>query len=325
MKENTDEKNMSLNVAFSLERHSYEEHLREKKAYESGCDQFDKKYSQIPSQLFLNIRHEAGLAEVAKSRKELLKYSIHLYRQVEIVFNAIFGSQNSTVFRYDTEFLTKLYKFIKWSDCIQKEITVFSKIDGLVIKPSKDNRGKNLTFNKNKKISKIDYRRRNIKFLTFKIINKGLYGCSNNPELLRFEISDNIHSKKYVEGVKIQLKKLIDDQKGNLEFSQREFLFKNAFYFDGEPSILRDHSIDLNQKNKVYLNALIAIKYFRNIGSHNNYDNQTLEQKKRTLHIDHSEKEYWDNPETILNSSYFQQYIDMVLYTYAKYLESPHF
>ncbi len=62
-------------------------YLEDKKAFQFGVDYFDSKNYHFPTDLSTKLRREAGLANVAMENKQLLKYAIHCYKQLEIVYS----------------------------------------------------------------------------------------------------------------------------------------------------------------------------------------------------------------------------------------------
>lgn len=246
--------NNLVKLEFSLEKHNFDEHINQQRTYQEGKDAFQNKYYDLPNSLLLNLQHEAGLAEMYKSKRELLKYSIHIYRQIELVFEKIFGAEMSKNESIINHSLTKIYKRIKWE----------------------------------------------------KYPCKKLY-----PQYSNFHIK-----------LKENLEQFMQTGKNpHLTISQKEFLFKNTFYFSGHYDELINFSKEINSNQKVYLNAFGAIKYFRNLASHNNLDNQPMEKPKGDV----SEHKYYENPEIVVDSNYFQQYVNMVLLTYINHLKNPYY
>lgn len=323
MSEKSNKSLETVSMTFSLERHNFEEYLNQQRAYQSGVEEFARKFSKLPEPLFQNLQHEAGLAEVYLQKGELLKYSIHLYRQLEILFNSIFGVENSDVFPFNKTFLKKVLQEIKWDDLKKVQRLICSNINNLTGR-SKD--GKFYYFKKGESICRIDTKNwppRDGKIEFFNKKDKRKYYIDYNSS--SFNISDEKKLNSFHEFIYQNLEKIIADTEVNLEFSQREFLFKILFYYSGTTNELRAIASDINKDQKVYLNAFVAIRFFRNVGSHNNFDNQTLSQKGFSLRLDNSERKYWDNPELILKSNYFQQYLNMVYRCYIEHLENPYF
>lgn len=238
-KETKDSPKEFINPEFNLEKHNLDEYLEQKAAYQKGVDDFDSKFKTLSPTLLINLRHEAGMAEIYRNKGQLLKYSIHIYRQIEIIYSEIFSSQSE---------IQKIHNKIDW--------THWS--------------------------------------------TQGKWYASIKRKMVSY----------YSGGDYLQLTD-----------KNKDFLFKSIFYFEAgsHNKTLKPHAKKMTSQEKVYLNAFEAIHYFRNLGSHNNTDNKTL----RTKTGDQSENRFRQNPDLILNSTYFQRYVDMVLLSYIEHLKTP--
>lgn len=316
----------TVSTTFSLERHNFEEYLNQQRAYQAGVEEFATKFSKIPEPLFQNLQHEAGLAEVYFQKGELLKYSIHLYRQLEILYNSIFGIENSDLFPFETEKLERIKNVINWDDCISQLYNFYAMTDNVQIIPATKGSSYQNKIKSGDLICSVSDNSWDPSKNSVNFYQRGQRFYFNFDKTnFRFQKVADKKSKDYVQKLQNRLQDIINKKPFGIEFSQREFMFKNIFYFAGSPKSLRPVSIQLNEDEKVYLNAFVAIRYFRNLGSHNNFDNQTLSQKGFSLRLDNSERKYWENPELILKSNYFQQYLNMVYHCYIEHLVNPYF
>lgn len=69
------------------ERHLTGELMKDKDAFHKGCEYFDSKNYCFDGEFNIQLRKEAGLAEVARVNNDLEKYATHCFRQVEKVLS----------------------------------------------------------------------------------------------------------------------------------------------------------------------------------------------------------------------------------------------
>ena len=70
-----------------FERHLTSEFMKDKGAFVRGCEYFDKQQYSFKGELLVQLRKESGLAEVARSNRDLEKYATYCFRQVEKVLS----------------------------------------------------------------------------------------------------------------------------------------------------------------------------------------------------------------------------------------------
>jgi hypothetical protein len=300
------------------DRHLTTEFVRDKEAFNRGCRTFELKQFSLPEQLFFNLKKEAGLAEVARMNNSLLKYAYHSYRMVELVFNLIFSTnfhdENKSdlksylrfrLYNYlgskslDNELIKQVYKYEIIAGV--QNLTCFHSSDSS--KKIKFNLGDIITYVSEK--TKVEIEK-----------NKRFY--SNNKRYIEFEM-DGYYYSVFYKDLLIRNSVPSRNLKGYYELdkissiSKCENFFKKSFYFDLNKT---------PRKMSVQLNAFFSMKHFRDLYSHNI---SSYSQKVNIFHPTYEDEKYLKNPELILDSDYFERYVDNVIELYADFLVHPHF
>lgn len=300
------------------ERHLTSEFMKDKEAFEKGCVDFDQKEHKLPVDLYLNLKKEAGLAEIAKVNKSLLKYAYHNYRMVELVFNLIFSSNIHDTNKSDTNTYLRLRMFnylgskIYDNDLIRQKYNfeIIAGVQNLTCYQS--NKGSKkiilnlsdiITYVPENTKSDIEKNKRNYsninKFLEFE--REGITYLANYKDILIRKSVPSINSEGFFELERI----------GSI--SKCEKYFKQAFYFD----------LNKNpRKMSVQLNAFFSLKHYRDLYSHNI---SSYSHKVNIINPSYEDEKYLKNPELILESDYFKRYVDNVISLYANFIDNPYF
>lgn len=299
-----------------LERHLTNEFIKDKEAFQRGCSAFDKKQYNLPIELYLNLKKEAGLASIAKENKSLLKYAYHNYRMVELVFNLIFASNTHDKGKGDLNSYLRfrLFSYLgsKNSDTelIQQKhkYEIIAGVQNLICyqcnKSSKNlifNLGDVITYVPENTKAEIEKNKRypnNKRFIEFE--REGLCYTAFYKDVL---IRNSVPSKN-LDGF-FELERINS-------ISKCEKYFKRAFYFD-----LNNNP----RKMSVQLNAFFSLKHYRDLYSHNI---SSYSQKVNIINPTYEDEKYLTNPELILESDYYERYVGNVVGLYAEFLTNPH-
>lgn len=275
-----------------FERHLTSEFMRDKEAFKIGCENYDVKNYSFKGDLNALLRKESGLAEVARTNKNLEKYATHCFRQVELILSE---------FNFVNPGREKIGKYLlNGNDIILSptEITNLNPSVSNLLSHTYQN-----TLNKYCLILKVNY----IKLIRNK--------CFQAPDAN--QIDDALKSR--------------DNKYWQLTQSQQEKIFKAILYFEtfGKDYNL-SKEVDKNE-NKPSLYAFSHMYHFRNLGSHLNSQEKYLNlpkeidaQERRRLSI------YYTNALEVMNienesPGFYQRYVDVVLFLYSEYLKNPKF
>lgn len=288
---------------------------KDKKSYLKGIEDFDKKQYAVDKVLYKNLKREAGLAEIARQNKSLLKYAFHKYRMTELIFNIIFSSNEHDSNKNDFNSYLRQRIFIhlnsnfKFKTLIE-QIEHYELICSL---PSVQCRSKGrFSTNSKTQIVKLGDLIGYTKDRNYLLNQKPHFSF----EFYRDETCYEINVKSLKIG-KSQYK-LNDDgffELKSLNATDQERIFKDAFYYDNSqnPRIPR--------KNSVQLNAFFSMKHFRDLYCHNI---ASFTKKPRIYKPTSEDENYIENPELILTSNYYDRYVDNVILLYEDFVRNPY-
>ena len=295
---------------FGYEKNHIEEYLNDKISYKQGVQEFEKKFPNLPQRLKANLKHEAGLAMMAKNEEQLLQYALHCYKQVESIYNEIFESYIEVTNKNDNNQYNrvKIYNYLhptntKWSKLsilnkhiIENEIKVNTPS---VICTSKN--GASKTFSMGDIIGYCSNTKQNTLYVEDS--NNEVWIVKNNDVI----VGKSRHKKDHLGYFVFE----------RLSIRDKETFFKIAFYYDlNTPRSPRSTGVQLN--------AFFSMKHFRDIVSHNISSNSS-EINFYDAKLSKEDMKYIDNPDLIVKSNYYQRYVDVVIKLYSDYLQSPHF
>jgi hypothetical protein len=291
---------------------------KDKNSYFKGIQDFDRKQYAVDKVLYKNLKREAGLAEIARQNKSLLKYAFHKYRMTELIFNIIFSSNEHDSNKNDLNsylrhrifaHLNSNSNFPKFKALIE-QIEHYELICSL---PSVQCRSKG-NFSS---ISKIQ------------IVNLGdIIGYTKDRNYLQNQkpnFSFEFYKGKTCYEINVRALKVGKSQYKlndygffelkSLNATDQERIFKDAFYYDNSqnPRIPRINSVQLN--------AFFSMKHFRDLYCHNI---ASYTKKPRIYNPTSEDEKYIENPELILTSNYYDRYVDNVIALYADFLINPH-
>jgi hypothetical protein len=288
---------------------------KDKQSYLKGIEDFDKKQYALDNILYKNLKREAGLAEIARQNKYLLKYAFHKYRMTELIFNIIFSSNEHDTIKNDLNSYLRHRIYVHLNSNLQFKALIEQKIEQyelICALPSAQCRPKG-NFSENSKIQ---------------IVKMGdIIGYTKDRNYLRNQkpyFSFEFYSGKTCYEINVKsLKmgksqyKLNDDgffELKNLNATEQERIFKDAFYYDNSQN-QRDP-----RKNSVQLNAFFSMKHFRDLYCHNI---ASYTKKPRINKPTSEDKKYIENPELILTSNYYDRYVDNVILLYGDFVRNP--
>lgn len=311
-----------------LEKHILEDFISLKTAYADGREEFIKTYHELPPAILLELSHTGGMASMYKEKGELLNFSIQQFKIVERIFSELFDcaqlSKENKIKRYGL-----ILKKIKWFKHLDaKEYVFYSSVDNLELSMRSDDSLK-VTFQKGEPIGKTtpNFWSPTKDKVFIRTSHGKLLVCENFKKHTDYKIiTQDGHKANRFKSFQTRLyESLMESNKSGstirLNIAQQEFLFKNMIYFNGHPNSLSEFAQEVNSENKIYLNAFIFMRYFRNLASHNTLDNDTLENKYHKVSKgDNAEHKYLKDPELILSTNYFEQFTNMILLGYIKFL-----
>jgi hypothetical protein len=264
--------------------------VRDKEAFQRGCEYFDSHNYAFKGELLIQLRKEAGLAEVARSNHDLEKYATHCFRQVEKVFSELVqvnpGREKLGAY------------FLNGYDMIQNP-SVIRELNPSIV-PMLYHKKEDGSLNEGCLILKLNY-----------ILKEGNY---------YYQAPDPESSKYHLKSINIP--------KWNLSHKEHENIFKASLWFDTFGNGLS--SIANSVQNKPNFEALSHMAFFRNIGSHLNSDYRPFKMPFITdpLKIKRI-KAFYTNPLEVMNielesPGFYQRYVDMTLFLYSEFLKNPH-
>jgi hypothetical protein len=274
-----------------FERHLTSELMKDKEAFRRGCENFDGKNYSFEGELYALLRKEAGLAEIARVNKDLEKYALHSFRQIEKVFSE---------FVFVNPGRQKIGKYLlNGQDMILNPVIISN------LNQSVSNLLNHTYQNSLSKYCLI------LKLNHIKKINSYCY-----------QAPDINHSDDAI--------KSIDHKDWKLTQSEQEKIFKSILYFDtfGNNSLSQ---LMNNIQNKPSLVAFNHMYHFRNLGSHLNSQPSSLQLPKNlSVQEQNRLSLYYTHPTEVMNINnespgFYQRYIDTMLGLYSDFLKNPHF
>jgi hypothetical protein len=285
----------------------------DKEAFQRGCERFDRKKFNLPSNLYINLKREFAFAELARERQNLLKYAFHNYRMVEIIFNLIFSSNvhNSNKSDFTTYLRNRIFKYLnqgKYNFLVEHVIEYeLISVTGNTVCKNLVNSTRDLSFGhrvfiamvtKNVRDCILDKRNNPFGNVTFQmnkerfVVDKSKVSIRNSKPALT---EDGYYMFEPV-------KRMIDQER----------VFKKAFYFSNQ---------SVPRRNSVQLNAFFSMKFYRDLYTHNV---ASFAQNPKIDKPSFEDTKYIEFPEAILESDYYERYIDNVIGLYADFLINPH-
>lgn len=291
---------------------------KDKQSYLKGIEDFDRKQYAVDKVLYKNLKREAGLAEIARQNKSLLKYAFHKYRMTELIFNIIFFSNDhdSNKNDFNTYLRHRIFAHLNSNSNLTKIKALIEKIEHYELicsLPSVQCKPKG-NFPVNSKIQ---------------IVKSGdIIGYTKDRNYLKNQkpnfsyefYRDEICYRINIQALKIGKTQSILKDNGffelkSLSASEQERIFKDSFYYDNS------QNQRIPRKNSVQLNAFISMKHFRDLYCHNI---ASFTKKPRIYRPTSEDENYIENPELILTSNYYDRYVDNVIALYADFLINPH-
>jgi hypothetical protein len=273
------------------ERHLTTEFIRDKDAFNKGCDYFDSKKYSFRGDLIIQLRKESGLAEVARVNLNLEKYASHCFRQVEKVLSEfiLVNPGREKIGKY----------LLNGRDMIQYP-SIISELNPSLLK-SLNHLNPDGSHNPNCLILKLNY-----------LLKEGnYYYQAPDPESFIYKIRSK------------------DDKHWQLNQGEYERIFKAVLWNDTFGNGWSD-TAKINQNKPSYY-AYGHMYFYRNIGSHLNSEYKPLSIPKSNDILQHKRLiSYYENPLEVMNNhveppGFYQRYVDMVLYLYSEFLKNPHF
>jgi len=288
---------------------------KDKQSYHKGIEDFDKKQYALNKILYKNLKREAGLAEIAKQNKSLLKYAFHKYRMTELIFNIIFSSNEHDTIKNDLNSYIRhrIYVHLNSNLKFKTLIEQIERYELICALPTAQCRPKG-NFSANSKIQIVKMgdiigytRDRN-------------YLHSQNPNFSFEFYSGKTCYEINVKSLKMGKSqyKLNDDgffELKSLNATEQERIFKDAFYYDNTKTRRT------SRKNNVQLNAFFSMKHYRDLYCHNI---ASYTKKPRIIKPTPEDEKYIENPELILTSNYYDRYVDNVILLYADFVRNPY-
>lgn len=274
-----------------FERHLTSELMKDKEAFQMGCEYFDSHKYNFKGDLLVQLRKEAGLAEVARINKNIEKYATHCFKQVEKVlseFMLVYPGRQ------------KIGKYLlNGHDMIQNPV-VIGELNPSIVK-SLYHINENGDHNSNCLILKINF-----------ILKEGNYYFAA-PE------PNGFNSKL----------KSLQDKHWHINQNEYERIFKAVLWYNTFGSGLSVDAN--NKKAKPSFEAYSHMYFYRNVGSHLNSEYKPLQKPKSNNTVQNSRlKAFYENPIVVMDNTieapgFYQRYVDMVLYLYSEFLQNPKF
>jgi hypothetical protein len=273
------------------ERHLTSELMKDKDAFQKGCEYFDSKNYCFDGEFNIQLRKEAGLAEVSRINKNIEKYATHCFRQIEKVFSE-FTLVNPGRERIGNYLLDGI-------DMIQNP-TVINRLNPSILNLLNHTRDK-VCLNDGCMILKLNY-----------IHKEGnYYYQAPEPES---------HIRRL---------KSIKDVSWNLTLKEQENIFKSSLWFNTFGSGLSD--LASSGQAKPVFEAFSHMAFYRNINSHLNSESKPfrMPQSNDAFKIKRI-RGFYENPISVMDNQieapgFYQRYVDMVLFLYSEYLRNPTF
>jgi hypothetical protein len=272
------------------DRHLTSEFIKDKEAFNRGCEYFDNKNYSFHGELGILLRKESGLAEVSRINRDLEKYAKHCFNQVEKVLSEfiLINPGREKIGEY----------FLNGNDLSSNHTLI------LELNPSVSNlmsHSYNNLLNKYCLILKLNF---------IKIVG---FNCYQTP---------------YTKGNDAALKSK-EHSDWSLSQSQQEKIFKAVLYFEtfGDNQALTKEMNKITNKPSLF--AFNHMYHFRNLGSHLNSQESSLRlpekidnQERKRLSI------FYKNPSEVMNidneaPGFYQRYVDSILFLYSEFLKKP--
>ena len=308
-----------IKIHFSdYDKSRFDLYMKEKKAYSQGVQYIEDKFPDLPEHLFINLKHESGMAYVAKENRYLMDYAVHMFRQIESIFNELFdlnkGLGEVEINRRKNT-LQKMFDLIQNNGISEQNYEITSNSDFLVCF-SKDAKGKVVKQQGFKKGERIGVARSITgDEIVAKTKNHSWYFTNDN---LLYYYSKRITFKtfEYVSA----LNSLLTNGK-HMPFGNQNDVFKHSLYFFKGDSLSVSKPVSCLVK-KPQLNSFVSIKHYRDLGQHNIASKKSLYDTFLNLSskkgIEKEDSKYLNFPESIMDGDYYQRYIDMVISVYAE-------
>jgi len=267
------------------ERHLTGELMKDKDAFHKGCEYFDSKNYCFDGEFNIQLRKEAGLAEVARVNNDLEKYATHCFRQVEKVLSE---------FTWVNPGIEKIAKYLLNNKNFIMDPTPNWKINS--------SSAKNLSH-------------------TF--FNEHIGKVELNPKCLILKLNGIGKPRddwSYLKNFKLNLSQNEENRIFKAIFYFKTFgskgdLTENTLKIDADklPSLWAfDHMYHLRNINS-HLNSK------RNLLIEPNYKDDTEKYRLQRFYLDPMEVLKFENE----SPGFYQRYVDMVLYLYSEYLRNP--
>ncbi|MDB4710306.1 hypothetical protein OAF16_01095 [Flavobacteriales bacterium] len=331
-----------FNPKKAYEKEKIDQYLKEKAAFQKGVKDFETKEiynpSYLPKDLVINLKREAGSAEVARQNGSLHQYAFHIYRQIEFIFyemihsNPGYNKLRKHLYNHSENIKVKqLLKPNKFFHIYKVTYLGSNKF-------CKSLDGEDIELKKHKHIG-YSYQTASAKNITV---------ISNDNKPFNIETKRYIkETDRYVDLLKTTKNYdlsgyylmppfyIYDFLKHSISANATIKIFKAAFYFDiNTPVNSKDlllsenyNNLILGKGNSPQLNAFTSLYFYRNLYSHNNKQRQGIEDafKLGKIKLKPEDQLYLDNHEWILNGDYYQRLLDAVITLYSAYLKDPHF
>jgi hypothetical protein len=285
----------SLKVWFQkewlYERHLTSELMKDKDAFQRGCDYFDSKNYSFKGDQLIQLRKESGLAEVARVNNDLEKYATHCFRQVEKVLSEFINVNPGR--KKIGSYLLNCYDMIQNPSVIRE---LNPSINRLLYHTKEDG-----NHNSGCLIIKLNY-----------ILKEGNY-YYQAPE----------------QNSPISQLRNIKDSHWNLTQKDHERIFKACLWLNtfgrGWSELANGVS------DKPAFEAFSHMYFYRNVSSHLNSEFKPLSMPSSNNPAQIARlKTFYENPLEVMNNKieapgFYQRYVDMILYLYSEYLKNSRF
>ncbi|MDC1266635.1 hypothetical protein N8Z75_01525 [Crocinitomicaceae bacterium] len=275
-----------IKIHFSdYDKSRFDLYMKEKKGYAEGVEKFYAKDFNYPSSVKLELRNGAGLMELSRVQGRLFEYGYHCYRQIELVYSQFFDAQPG---RFD------IGKFLLGADFNQ-----------LNTHYSNNNKSDNFSFSS--------------------IINSTVKKKLNYNEHLGYPEFRSCFVRKInnyewqYNGNYWRLK----NKDMRLSFKDKDRIFKASMFFNPfvRPS-KQNKSEPATQFDWPSLNAFEVIYHCRNKYAHLGIESSSISSvfgdRKLNMSKSHQENNFVNDPDLILESDYFERYVNMVIGLYSE-------
>jgi hypothetical protein len=267
------------------ERHLTSELIKDKDAFQKGCEYFDSKNYFFQGELLIQLRTEAGLAEVARTNKNLVKYATHCFRQVEKVLSE---------FILVNPGIELIAKYL-----LNNKNFIIDQTPNWTLNIASSKNLSHTFYNENTFRKEL-----NPKCLILKlnkiVFDKGQYKHLNNLKPLLNQKEENRIFKSIMYFKTFGVKDELTENANKIEKELRPsfWAFDHMYHF-------RNISSHLNSKD----NPLYEPKYKDN----------TEKYRIQRFYSDPMEVLKFENE----SPGFYQRYVDMVLHLYSEYLKNP--